>query len=83
MSGRPLTDCKLKIDGNEIRAAISLHFGQGGFSLWDDAPGARAHFSDLAPRAASLCDLVQQHAGRAFEVELLDKKLGWIDEFRG
>ncbi len=83
MSRRPLTDCRLKIDGSEIRAAISLHFGQGGFSLWDDAPGARAHFSDLAPRSVSLRDLMQLHAGRAFEVDLLDKKLGWIDEFRG
>jgi hypothetical protein len=83
MSRRPLTDCRLKINGNETRAAISLHVGQGGFSLWNDAPGAREYFSDLAPRSSSLCDLLRQQPGRAFEVELPDEKLGWIDEFRG
>ena len=83
MSMAPLKDCKLKINERAIQARLSLHVGKGGFSLWDDGPGAEAHFSDLAPRPESLHDLMQRQAGRDCDVELLDEKLGWIDEFRG
>jgi hypothetical protein len=83
MSVRTLENCKISIDGHEIRTVVSLYCGQGGFSLWNDAPGAREHFNDLEPRSAALCDILRQQAGPAFEVELLGKRLGSIDEYRG
>jgi len=83
MSKRPPADCQLTIDGNEIDAVISPYIGRHGFSLWNEALGARAHFNDLAPGAASLLDVLQQQAGKAFVVQLLDKNLGSVDEYRG
>jgi hypothetical protein len=83
MSTRPLEDCKIAIDGREIRTVVSPYYGQFGISLWNDTPGAREHFSDLAPGSAALCDILQQQAGRAFEVDLLDRRLGSVDEYRG
>ncbi len=83
MSKRPPANCRLTIDGNEVEAVVSPHIGQRGFSLWNDALGARAHFNDLAPGSTSLRDVLQQQAGKAFVVQLPDKNLGSIDEYRG
>lgn len=83
MSKRPPSDCRLTIDGNEIEAIISPYIGRHGFSLWNEALGARAHFNDLAPGSASLHDVLLQQAGKPFVVQLSDNRLGSIDEYRG
>ena len=82
MSMRTPANCQLKIDGRATEAVISPYIGQHGFWLWNDALGARAHFS-LAPRPASLHEILRQRAGGAFAIELLDKDLGQVDEYRG
>src|SRR4051812_42042571 len=78
----PAANCRLKIKGRAAQAVISPHVSQSGFLLWNDAPGAREHFN-LEPRPALLRELLLQHAGQPFEVELFEEKLGWVDEYRG
>ena len=78
----PAANCRLRINGRATQAVISPHVSQNGFLLWNDAPGAREHFS-LEPCPAVLRDLLLQHAGQSFEVELFEKSLGQVDEYRG
>ena len=82
MSTRPPANCKLKIDGRDTRVVISPYIGQGGFELSNDALGARENFS-LGPRPATLHEILLRQAGQAFVVELLDGRLGQVDEYRG